>query len=1426
MSLADFLQGLRRNGITLELQGDNLKIQAPEGALTASIRNQFITHKKAIIDWLKESATDDGAPLPLTEPAPEKLHEPFPLSDLQLGFYMADDPYMEFHVRPHYYIEKNLPGLDVARYEAAWNRALRRHRKELVTVRPDGLLETLTDPALLAITVNDWRDASPATVEEGLARVRAGMMRSELPLDRWPWVDLRVSLWREEGQDRVRIHYNHNNFFSDGYGTTRLLEEVDRYYKEPGLELPPIELSFRDAAVALDRLAESELGRTAQRYWESRLADLPGPPALPLRAGMERRCRSHLQRRETFIDARIWQRFKVRAQQAGLTPSNAIFAAYVEVLAAWSNSRHFVVSNMMTRRLNIHPQIRDIIGNFASLYPLEINLRDRASFRDSARRIQEQVIRDAGHLHWGGMKVMQTLNRQQGGFGRAPIPFVIGSGLFMEGFERSDLSCLETSQVMLDHQFWELSDGRLYYVWDLLEEFFPERMIDDMGAAYANLIAHLADVEGAWDADRFDLIPGWHLAERALPPVGAEAVPAVSLRDFIREATEAHPDAIAVKTSQAALTYRQLYDGSHAVAQGLIAAGLRPGQRVAVVADRSPALLQAVHGTLLAGGVYVPVDPSLPEERIHYLLKNCGASQVLVQNRHSAACIWPVEMAPQIIEDLIETALDGNILPETAPGDLAYLIYTSGSTGLPKGVMIDHRGAVNTVLDINERYKVGPEDRLFGVSSFGFDLSVYDIFGAASSGATLVYPEPEQAFNPAQWLDTLLAEHVTVWNSAPPLATLLVEAAETRGCVLPDLRLVMLSGDWIPVDLPDRIRRVAPSSHVVSLGGATEASIWSIIYDIDRVDPAWPSIPYGYPMKNQSWHILDDWGRPAPLWVAGDLYIGGIGLAQGYWGDAGKTAAAFITHPRTGERIYRTGDIGRYLPGGLIEFLGRKDSQVKFHGHRIELGEIEKVLGTHPEVSAALVVMRQPAPDRAAYLAAHVVRRNGSEIGADTLRQHLAKKLPDYMVPRVIHFLPQLPITANGKIDRKALPQIEEAMAPALVREHCAPSDLTEARLLRMWQKVLKTDAIGVTDNFFELGGQSFEAVHFVGLIRETLGVTLSLGDIWQHPTIRELAERLRNEQPAARNPIVRINAADTRTSDATPLFLVHPAGGQVMCYRHLGRLLERPVYAFEALGVDGGTTAGGSVPDLALAYLAALHSVCPDGPVLLGGWSSGGPIAFELAAQLRQYQRTIEGVIVIDSPAPLVHGEVSDDILFHWFLEDLNLDTRAKEAIRALAPTGSDRERLTLADQVVREYGSQLSADIDHLADIYRVFKGIVRATRSYRPDRIDVDMLVIRAHEGVVSEFASHPFDDEIGWGWQGFTTGRVEGEFVSGTHHTLLATPAVTRCASIMRGWLAQRTDRLSITAERGFKRGLLPETALGDFTPEPLRGAKSH
>ncbi|MGW6928416.1 amino acid adenylation domain-containing protein [Lentzea sp. NPDC054927] len=543
--------------------------------------------------------------------------------------------------------------------------------------------------------------------------------------------------------------------------------------------------------------------------------------------------------------------------------------------------------------------------------------------------------------------------------------------------------------------------------WDTADGLFAAGVVDAMTTAHEALLHTLTN--HAWHEPLPECVPPEQIRLREKVNATDRPFDDVLLHEPFWQQAELTPDAVAV-IGERTLTYREL---RHCAAQ--VASLVRGHRMIAVIMHKGWEQVPAVIGALAAGAAYVPISPDLPAERLHHLLHHAEVTMAVAQPGVTENLPCPhIEMDDSYLvgeEPVVEWSQE--------PTDLAYVIYTSGSTGLPKGVMIDHRGALNTVLDINQRFDVGANDRVFALSSLSFDLSVYDIFGPLAVGAAIVLPAPGTDRAPWEWAELLAQHDVTVWNSVPALMEMLVEYTAGRELRLADsLRLVLMSGDWIPVSLPDRIRALStPNIRLIGMGGATEASIWSNFYEIGAVDPSWPSIPYGTPLSNQSFEVLDAGLRRKPDWVPGELHIGGRGVALGYWHDPEKTARSFITHPVTGERLYRTGDLGRYLPDGNLEFLGREDFQVKINGFRVELGEIEATLLSHSDVTGAVVVATGSRNSKR--LAAYVTPANAD---VDTLRKHLEAKLPPYLVPERISALPQFPLTHNGKVDRTALP--------------------------------------------------------------------------------------------------------------------------------------------------------------------------------------------------------------------------------------------------------------------------------------------------------------------------------------------------------------------------------------------------------------------
>lgn len=781
---------------------------------------------------------------------------------------------------------------------------------------------------------------------------------------------------------------------------------------------------------------DTDAFRAAREYWIGRLPALPPSPELPLTASPDGIAQPKLKGRQTKLDTKTWQNLKDRAGQADLEPAIVLVAAFTEVLAIWTKSPHFTLYLRQFDPRSILEQDQHVEDDVTFLNLLEVNNSKPEGFGTRARRQREQLRQDFEYRAFDGVRVMRELVQSAGSAAIMPVSF---SGWLSQGDAVNvDASCnsgrkfyqASPAPTYLDVTVQE-ADGELEIFWDAGEEVFPPGLQQDMFAAYQTLLIQLATDETSWNWTLADsvlkLLPAKQI--RLFEEVNRTQSPASEefLHTLFLKQVERQPDHLAVCTPSRRMSYAEVYSRACRIEEELLPRGLEPNQFAGIIMEKGWEQVVAAMGILFAGGAFMPIDPDLPPERQRYLIENGDVRVVLTQSSVQSRVSAPHDVEILVVDQM--EPLEGR--PATAPRtrqkreDLAYNIYTSGSTGQPKGVIVDHCAAVNTILDINERFSVGPADRVLALSRLSFDLSVYDIFGILAAGGTVVMPAPDRSQDTKHWAELIRAERVTIWDTVPALMGLLVDEAEHGAAIGQSLRLILMSGDWIPLGLPGQIRRLLPNAEIVSLGGATEAAIWSIIYPVENMDAKWKNIPYGKPMRNQTFHVLNEVGSPCPVWVPGQLYIGGMGLARGYWRDAAKTTASFIHHRGDGERLYRTGDWGRYLPDGNIEFLGREDFQVKLQGQRVELGEIEAKLSEHTGVDGCVVIVREDVPgDRR--VVAYVIPRRAVVLQEAALREFLRAKLPEHMIPSAFVFLEDFPLTANGKVNRKVLPPAQK----------------------------------------------------------------------------------------------------------------------------------------------------------------------------------------------------------------------------------------------------------------------------------------------------------------------------------------------------------------------------------------------------------------
>lgn len=1124
MDLHLLLNNLSHKGIKLSSKGDSLEVDAPKGALTPELRQSLIEHKREILLLLQHNNIRDTS-LPLITPAPDLRYETFPLTDMQHAFWVGRSGVLELgNVSNHGYYEIECGDLDLERLNWSLQQLIERHDMLKAVVLPDGQQQVLKHVSPYQIQVLDLRGQEQDIVSNELEAIRDRLSHQILPADKWPLFDFRAT---RLDRGCIRLHISYDLQIFDAWSLFRLFDEwFQLYQNSDDCTLPSLEISFRDYVLAEKALQDTELYRRSQEYWFSRLDNFPPAPDLPL-AKHPRELKQHrCKRYDGQLDQKSWQKLKQRAVQAGLTHSGVLLAAFAEILTAWSKSPQFAINLALFNRLPLHPQVNDILGDFTSVTLLAIDNSAPESFTNRARRIQQQLWQDLEHRYFSGVRVARELARRKGSAPSAmPVVFTSTLGFNSLGQETLTFSHFgelvygisQASQAWMDIQVWEEKET-LIFNWDVVEELFPDGLIEDMFAAYCRFLKHLATSDSAWLDISRQLIPPVQLVQRDAVNATAAPIPEQLLHTLFAKQVQLRSQEAAVISSGYSLSYQELYERSNQVGHRLRHLGTRPNQLVAVVMEKGWEQIVAVLGILNSGSAYLPIDPTLPKERLWYLLENSEIKIVLTQSWLNTRLEWP-ENIRRICLDTKELTDESKqpLEPVQNLDDLAYVLYTSGSTGLPKGVMIAHRGVVNAITHTNQFFQISSADRVLALTALHHDMSVYDIFGILAVGGTLVIPDAAAIRDPAHWSELMRQEQVTIWNSVPAMMEMLLEYVGGGSELIPScLRWIFLGGDWISLKLPSRLNKLVDTAKVVSVGGPTETTLWNIWYPVEVVDPVWKSIPYGRAIANTKYYVLNEALEDCPTWVTGELCCAGVGLAKGYWGDEEKTQAKFITHPHTGNRIYRTGDLGRYLPDGNIEFIGRADFQVKIRGRRIEVGEIEAALNQHQAVRSA-VVIAGGKNNKKEHLIAYVVVEHNSTPTIEELRYFLSEKLPDYMVPSTAIFLDALPLSRNGKIDRSAFytPENQDLLENFVVA-YAPPKDDTEQTIVGLWQEILELEKVGVDHNFFDIGGNSLLIVKLYNKLREKFPKelqSLQMTELYKYPTISSFAKYLNSDK-------------------------------------------------------------------------------------------------------------------------------------------------------------------------------------------------------------------------------------------------------------------------------------------------------------------------
>ena len=1067
---------------------------------------------KDIARKIEASDTATLPPLKFRKTDSAKRHDPFPQTEVQRAYWMGRRPDLPLGGKAtHLYLEIETPHSNTGLLSRAFDRVIATHEMLRAVFNNDGTQQILEQVPPFEIPFVELSS------ETDRLSLRQEMAHAVLSTDTWPLFDIRLS---RSPENIHRLHLHFDALILDYNGMLRVVDQWTRLIADPEARLLPPSLSFRDYALALSQLPSHPVYEKDLAFWRKKVPHIPPCPALPLAVDPASLDAPPFRRHAETLPASSWSRLRARCAEVGCTPSSVLLAAYAEILRRWSSSRTFTLNLTLFNPLPVDADLGDTVGDFTSLTLLSCH-PDGADFLSRCRNLQNALFDALDHPSVSGLEVLKRLPtpiRQQG------MPVVFTSGLGMTAGDGSPLdssvfnrlgritfALTETPQVWIDCQVTE-SEGALLLSWDVPEGLFPEGMVRDMFDGFASLVTALSQTPDIWNSGSPVLLPERQKTIRERVNRTGSVVPSPCLHHPFFEMAKTCPKATAILDSEVTLSYTELASEALALSLKIAKWNIGPGDIVALSLHpgwRQAAGVLAIH---LAGAAYLPIDPALPELRRRHLLEQTHARGLLTDPK-TATLAWPDSVSRLVISGPNRSLLPHDKIsfhPAQSPEDLAYVIFTSGSTGAPKGVMMSHAAAWNTIRDVSGRMEIVPEDRMLCLSALHFDLSVFDIFGTLARGAALVYPEPELHRDPGHWCQQMVKSRVSLWNTVPALMQMLLDYNGAQvPSALEGLHFAIFSGDRIPTDLPERIRKHAPVIRLAGLGGATEAAIWSNWFDIGVVDPSWESIPYGTPLSAQRYHVLDRDLQDCPEFVRGNLHIAGAGLAMGYFDDPKRTAERFFFHPETGERLYWTGDLASYDAKGILHFRGRVDDQVKIRGHRIEPGETEAALRSHPQVNQAIVAPR-PGPAGQIVLVGWFVP-DATGIEAAPLFEFLHKRLPAALVPETLIPIEALPLSPNGKVDRNGLPAPVWKSARKGKRQ---VSEL-ERELGNLLAEALGIPEVDPATHFFELGADSFRLVRFQGILERRFGKRLPIVTFFTHSSISRLARHLQSDSNA-----------------------------------------------------------------------------------------------------------------------------------------------------------------------------------------------------------------------------------------------------------------------------------------------------------------------
>lgn len=1388
----ELIANLEDKKIQLWPDEDKLRYKGPEGSVDTEVISLLKKYKSEIMQILNETADIKIIP------NEEEKFEKFPLTDIQEAYQIGRKQFFEQGGVPcNIYLELETASLNVNKVENVWNRLIERHGMLRTVFIDDGFQQMLKEVPQLKIKEVDLTGINEIERNNKLEKIRNEFGNRMFDISKWPLFDVIVS--HQEEMDTM--HFVIEFLIADWGSIKLLLDEFSILYSDIETQLPKIEINFRDYVFSYKKNKGTQKYYADKAYWLRRLDDFACAPELPVKTNSNS---TKFSRLNHSLSIEEWGFLKEVAKKNQLTPSNIILAAYAATLERWCGQEKFCINLTLLTRPNTHKDIPLLIGDFTTTNLLEINWKTGANFLERTRQIQEQLFEDLDHKLFSGVEVLRELSRRNG---VTLMPIVFTSAI-SEVENENDISIFnigknglsKTPQVYIDCQVVNDHMG-MHINWDYRKELFDEYLIEDMFESFIKVLHSIISDHQIVFLEEIIDIPRWHSELIKKQNNTYKKFPKRTLHEGIFNQINLDPSKVAIIDKNGCTTYFELINKSFGIANYLKNIGCGIGDTVAVIAEKSAEQIAAVLGILAVGAIYVPVDTSQPENRIRRILEKAEVNVILSDSKKTKNYI----NADITSIDISKIPVCSTFEWITGKTDrTAYIIYTSGSTGEPKGVEMSHYAAMNTIQDINDRISLDKTDILLGVSKLNFDLSVYDIFAILGVGGTLILPDENQINNPSALNNLIKKYKVTIWNSVPAIMQMLVEFVKINQKAITDykIRIAMLSGDWIPLELPDNMLEIFSKVKILCMGGATEAGIWSNVYYYNALCSTWNSIPYGVPLSNQKYYILDKKLRYCPIGVKGELYISGDSLAKGYYNDDELTKKSFLENVITKERLYKTGDFGRYFAHGEIEFLGREDFQVKIRGHRIELMEIEKALYQHENVTKAAVILRDKGSRK--YLEAFVVINNYSVVSEQDLLDHLKTIVPDYMIPSKLYIIDEMPLSANRKIDRKRLIDFSDSFEKTdrnNIKGKTERSSI-EKMILKLITGIL-SEEVEPDVSFYEYGADSLIMAQMAGALQQELrelykneiSYDVILRTILSYPTVVELSKHLESEfessitEKESNNSNANIIVYDSCNNNDLIRVVLHAGLGTLNSFGYLiqnmqtikeGKIIGIAIKDSEkycSIPVDS------LVKEIAKDYAECIANYkCKKVQVI--GYCVGGMIALEVARILQEKDIDIVDFVLVDSHPICI--TVEDDIyLENIFINNFNISLSdvyndlTREELEDAYQKVFERNPNFISQNAVKEIEDENDESLNKLKKLYlkleskgqqERFKMYVEIIKNKNHRDMSLDMFG-NMYNVFIHNFKGTQYEPEIYFGNIRFLLAEEEFGYIKGSSEKTL-------------------------------------------------------